>query len=120
MTNTEVVLAFINAWNQMDWDAAVDLLTDDVVYHNIPMDPIVGKATAEAFIRGMNPLAVDWEVISIAENGNKVLTERVDRFDMPENKKIDLPVMGTFEITNGKISAWRDYFDLNTFIQQTS
>ena len=66
----------------------------------------------------MSPESVDWEILSIAENGNKVLTERVDRFEMPGGKKIDLPVMGTFEINNGKITAWRDYFDLNTFTSQ--
>lgn len=118
MSNTDVVIEFINAWNTMNWDAAADLLTEDVVWHNIPMEKIEGKTGVDAAIRGMGAVAVDWEVISIAENGNKVLTERVDRFDMPGDKKIDLPVMGTFEMTNGKISAWRDYFDLNTFMSQ--
>ena len=27
-------------------------------------------------------------------------------------KVADLPVMGTFEIRDGKICAWRDYFDM--------
>ena len=37
---------------------------------------------------------------------------------MPD-KTIELPVMGTFEVTaDGKISAWRDYFDLNQFMSQ--
>ena len=31
---------------------------------------------------------------------------------------IELPVMGTFEIVDGKIAAWRDYFDLNQFMSQ--
>ena len=118
MTNTEIVLEFINAWNTMNWDAASDLLADDVIWHNIPMEIIEGKPAVDAAIRGMGPEGVDWEVLSIAENGHKVLTERVDRFDMPGGKKIDLPVMGTFEISDGKISAWRDYFDLNTFMAQ--
>ena len=118
MSNTDVVLAFIDAWNTMNWDAAADLLTDDVVWHNIPMEKIESKAVVDAAIRGMAPESVDWEVLSIAENGNKVQTERVDRFEMPGGKKIDLPVMGTFELTDGKISAWRDYFDLNTFMTQ--
>ena len=118
MTNTEVVLEFIDAWNTTNWDKAVALLADNVVYHNIPMEKIEGKAATEAFIRGMQVENVDWEVLAIAENGNKVLTERVDRMDLPGGKKIDLPVMGTFEITDGKISAWRDYFDLNTFMSQ--
>jgi limonene-1,2-epoxide hydrolase len=27
-------------------------------------------------------------------------------------------VMGTFEVRDGKIAAWRDYFDLNQYMQQ--
>ena len=118
MSNSELVLAFIDAWNRMDWDAIDSLLADDVVYHNIPMERIEGRETAMGFIRGMQPVGVDWEMISIAENGNKVLTERVDNFDMPGGKRVSLPVMGTFEVSNGKISAWRDYFDLATFTSQ--
>jgi limonene-1,2-epoxide hydrolase len=26
--------------------------------------------------------------------------------------------MGTFELRDGKIAAWRDYFDLNTYMSQ--
>ena len=118
MGNTETVLDFIDAWNTMDWDKASDLLDDDVVWHNIPMEKIVGKQMVDAAIRGMGPESVDWEVLSIAENGNKVLTERIDKFDMPGDKKINIPVMGTFELENGKIKAWRDYFDLATFTNQ--
>ncbi|MBT4492340.1 MAG: nuclear transport factor 2 family protein, partial [Gammaproteobacteria bacterium] len=64
MTNTEIVLAFIDAWNTMNWDSAADLLSDDTVWHNIPMEKIEGKAVVEAAIRGMGPESVDWEVIS--------------------------------------------------------
>ena len=118
MTNSEIVMRFIDAWNRMDWDQVVDLLADDVVYHNIPMEKLEGKAAASAFITGMKPVGVQWDVLSIAENGNKVLTERVDAFDMADGKHVSIPVMGTFEIEQGRIKAWRDYFDLATFIKQ--
>ncbi len=35
MSNTQIVLDFIDAWNRMDWDTIVSSLTEDVVYHNI-------------------------------------------------------------------------------------
>ena len=120
MTPTQVVENFIDAWNRMDWEAVVGALADDVIYHNIPMEKLEGKQAAAAFITGMQAEGVDWETISIAENGNKVLTERVDRFDMAGGKKLVIPVMGIFEIENGKIKAWRDYFDLQTFMSQMS
>lgn len=120
-SNTEKVLAFVDAWNQMDWDSIAASLAEDVVYHNIPMEKLEGKAAAMAFITGMQPEAVNWEVIAIAENdAGVVLTERVDNFVMPGGKNLSLPVMGTFEFTEGRISAWRDYFDLATFVNQMS
>lgn len=118
MSNTDIVMAFIDAWNRMDWDAVVDALADDVVYHNIPMAPAAGKEAASAIIRGMAPQSVNWIVLNIAENGNAVLTERVDDFVMADGKEVSLPVMGTMELEGGKIKAWRDYFDLASFTSQ--
>jgi limonene-1,2-epoxide hydrolase len=41
-----------------------------------------------------------------------VLTERIDHMiDASGKVLLSAPVMGTFEIENGKIAAWRDYFD---------
>jgi len=36
--NTDIVMAFIDAWNNMDWDGTADLLTDEFetgVRHNL-------------------------------------------------------------------------------------
>ena len=103
MSNSAIVMSFIEAWNTMDWDAAADLLTDDIIWDNVPMAITEGKPAVDAAMRGMAPEAVDWVVLSIAENGNKVLTERIDKFDMPGGKRVELPVMGTFVIT-----GWQD------------
>ncbi len=118
MSNTQVVLDFIQAWNNCDWDAIDSAFAEDVVYHNIPMEPLNGKAAASAAIRAMAPAEVDWQVLNIAENGNVVLTERVDNFVMADGRPLSVPVMGTMEIEEGKIKAWRDYFDLATFTGQ--
>ena len=50
-------------------------------------------------------------------NGDVVLTGRVDHFVSAE-RTVSLPVMGTFELEGGLIKAWRDYFDLNQFMNQ--
>ncbi|MBO6566500.1 MAG: nuclear transport factor 2 family protein [Pseudomonadales bacterium] len=118
MSNKEIVMSFINCWNTLDWDGAAALLTDDVVWDNVPMETMEGKAVVDAAMRGMAPDAVDWEVLAIAEDGDRVWTERIDKFDMPGGKRVELPVMGTFDIRDGKIAVWRDYFDLNSFTSQ--
>jgi limonene-1,2-epoxide hydrolase len=117
----EVVRAFCDGWGSPDEiDAALGLLSDDCFYHNIPLDPVEGieaiRATIDGFSAGVEK--VEFETHHIAANGNVVLTERTDSFFFPGNT-IALPVMGTFEVNDdGKITHWRDYFDMNQFVSQ--
>jgi limonene-1,2-epoxide hydrolase len=98
---------------QHEAEAFRPFFTDDIVYHNIPMDPAVGIDATIAFIEGFFAMcqSLEIETVHLAVRDDVVLTERIDTFTMGE-KVAPLPVMGTFEIRDGKISAWRDYFDL--------
>src|SRR6266436_3577710 len=117
----EVVRRFCAAWS--DNMGAVELaafFTEDAVYHNIPQAPVTGREdianTIASVLRPGPPgiEGIDFRVINIAANGPVVMTERVDVFKLPD-KSFELPVMGTFEVSGGKINAWRDYFDMNQF-----
>ncbi len=114
---TATVRRFIDAWKTRDLDRIMGFFTDDCVYHNIPLDPVQGPAAIRAVLQsfaGMST-AIEWELHQIAETeGGAVLTERVDKFEIG-GKWIALPVMGSFEIRDGKICAWRDYFDMAQF-----
>ena len=118
-TSIDLVRRFCAAWGEGEIDALVDYFTDDAVYHNIPISPVTGKdairTTIEGFAAGVDK--IEFRLLAIAADGNVVLTERVDAFVTPD-KTIELPVMGTFETRDGKIAAWRDYFDLNQFMSQ--
>jgi limonene-1,2-epoxide hydrolase len=46
------------------------------------------------------------------------MNERIDRFTTGGGKKIELQVMGVFEVENGLIMFWRDYFDNGMFMKQ--
>ena len=115
----EIVTSFCAAWAEVDVDKIVAFLSEDAVYHNIPLDPAIGRDAIKAMIAGFTVGVdrIEFEIRNIAVNGNVVLNERVDRFFAPE-RTIELPVMGTFEVTDGLITAWRDYFDLNQFMSQ--
>ena len=115
----DVVRRFCDAWGRKDLDEIVAFFSDDAVYHNIPLAPVVGpdqiRATIEGFSGGVDK--IEFRVDNIAADGAIVLTERHDIFTFA-NGEIDLPVMGTFEVADGKITAWRDYFDMNQFMSQ--
>ena len=108
-----VVRGFLDAVEQNDAEALRPFFADDVVYHNIPMDPAVGIDAALAFLDSFFGMCdkLEIETLNLAVEGDVVLTERIDTFTVGE-KVAPLPVMGTFEIRDGKIAAWRDYFDL--------
>jgi len=117
----ELVRRFCAAWSNNSTAAELAaFFTDDAVYHNIPMAPVTGREAIAnniaSFIRPGAPgiEAIQFRVINIAANGPVVMTERVDIFKL-HAKSFELPVMGTFEVRDGKISAWRDYFDVNQF-----
>lgn len=122
MTNEppiDIVRRFCASWVDNDLDALIGFFTDASVYHNIPLDPVVGaekiRSTIEGFTAGVQ--SIEFRVDAIAADGGTVLTERMDVFTFA-NGRIDLPVMGTFEVVDGKIAAWRDYFDMAMFLNQ--
>jgi limonene-1,2-epoxide hydrolase len=127
----EIVQAFCDAWAKLDLDELLAYFTPDAVYHNIPVDPVVGvdaiRATIQMFttaverieFRVRNLAVVARSVDDNANDGDVVLTERVDVFVLPHTT-VELPVMGAFEVRDGRIAAWRDYFDLNQYMQQVA
>lgn len=115
----EIVEAFCDAWSHGDLDALMAFFAPDAVYHNIPVDPLQGheaiRSMIEMFTTGVE--RIEFRIRNLAANGHVVMTERVDVFVRPD-VTIELPVMGTFEVRDGKIAAWRDYFDLQQYMSQ--
>ena len=119
--NRDIVLGFCEAFSRRDIDELLGYFTEDAIYHNIPMAPARGKeeirATLELFVPG-SP-TIEFEVLNSAASGRVVFTERVDRMTIAGNA-VAVPVTGVFEVEEGKIAAWRDYFDLQQFMTPAS
>ncbi|WP_380872069.1 hypothetical protein ACFB49_30150 [Sphingomonas sp. DBB INV C78] len=120
MSNIPTVIAFCEAWKSRDADRIAALVSEDCFYHNVPMEPVVGRAAIAEFIRGFlgDASSVEFEMLTIAEAADgTVLTERVDRF-VTAAGKVALPVMGSFKLKDGLIARWLDYFDMGQFAPQ--
>lgn len=118
MTPQQTVEVFIGHWNACDIEAMLALCAEDIVYHNIPMEPVHGTIAMRAMVEGFlaNIESCDWQTHAIAANGNIVLTERTDGFNFKDGRKAEIRVMGTFELNDaGLITGWRDYFDMGEF-----
>ena len=101
-----------------DAEQLASYFTEDAVYHNMPMTPAEGIEAVTAALAGVSQMTSrGWEVLHSAANGDVVLNERVDRFDMG-GTEVAVQVCGVFEIRGGKIARWRDYFDMASFQKQ--
>ena len=114
-----VVSEFVAAWNRMDFDAVVGALAENVHYHNVPMEPVLGRVAVTEYLRGAWRFdECQWTTHHQAVAGSTVLTEREDAFRFGSHW-VRLPVMGVFEIdADGLIGRWRDYFDLASYQAQ--
>ena len=110
--NAKLITDFCAAWSRMDADELAGYFTEDAIYHNIPMDPYIGRETIHKALVGMagRMKNVRFEIKGQVAHGDLVMNERIDRMTIEGQSKA-LPVMGVFQIEGGKIKAWRDYFD---------
>lgn len=119
-TPGETVTALIKANEARDVAAILAVLADDARYENVPMNVLTGHdeiaGMLRPFLEGVTSVA--WEVLHQVEQGNVVMNERVDRFTMHDGKPLSIRVAGLFEVHEGKVAVWRDYFDLTEFTNQ--
>jgi limonene-1,2-epoxide hydrolase len=122
--NTDLIDRFVAAWKRLNVNEIMGFFSEDAIYTNIPIDPPnEGKEAIRKTIEGFVGMAtaIEFVVHRTAENpaAGLVMNERTDRFRVG-GKWVEARVMGVFEIRDGKIAAWRDYFDLAEFTSQMS
>jgi limonene-1,2-epoxide hydrolase len=113
MTPEDVVRAELSAWGKLDIDEIMRWYALEAVWDNVPLRPASGyeeiRKLSQQFLAHMT--SFDAEIINLAVAGSVVLTERVDRLEY-DGRRVDARVMGAFETAEGKIVAWRDYYDV--------
>lgn len=111
----QIVSAFMAAMEKMEFDEGVKYVADDIEYINSPDTAVRGpsgvRAVLEPFFAPIEEN--DFVVLRQIAEGNTVVLERLDRHRIPQGW-FELPVTGVFEVNQGKISYWREYFDLAT------
>jgi limonene-1,2-epoxide hydrolase len=119
VTPIDTVTAFFARFSEGKeglYDSLRRWFTPETVWDNVGLSVTTGPEQAielaKQFEQQMGVSSVVIEVLAMAATGNKVLTERIDHLMAADGtERWGAGVMGTFEIENGKIVAWRDYFD---------
>jgi limonene-1,2-epoxide hydrolase len=120
MNPEEIVASFCDELNKGVVGSLI-YLSEDCIYQNMPFPAVRGpeevKNVLEGFFAVVGPVRI--ETVRVAAAGNFVMNERIDYFSPPNGKPFGLPVSGAFEVENGKIVAWRDYFCMKQFSEGT-
>lgn len=116
----EIVRQFMKAMEPLDYDTALKLVADNCEYVNPPPLPVVhGPAGVRSLLEPFfaPTLENEFRVLRESASGSLVFLERLDRHRLAD-KWVELPVTGVFEVRDGKITYWRDYFDAATIMSQ--
>jgi limonene-1,2-epoxide hydrolase len=123
MSPGETVRAYVEAVATKDMANAIGFLHPEVVFDNVPQKgdarlthgpEAVGKRL-QALLNACEK--TEWEIVRQIEEGDTVFNERVDRFwfrsgMFPKSNLLEWPVCTRWEIEDGKIKLWRDYYEL--------
>lgn len=120
-TVQEFMAAFIAAWPSGSATDLARFFSKDAEYRNGPLEPVKGRNAIVDNLASMMAVGgeVDADIIHMVADGSVVMTERVDYIKLGE-KTAALRIAGVFEVHDGVITAWRDYFDTTEFAAQLS
>ena len=112
----DLVVEFCKLWASPNPEELASYFTEDAVYHNIPMAAVQGREAIKEFIAGFLAAfdGIDFQIHRQVSNDTVVMNERTDVMRRKGGGDVPLPVMGVFEVVDGRIAAWRDYFDMAT------
>ncbi|MHC9293501.1 limonene-1,2-epoxide hydrolase family protein [Mycobacterium sp. LTG2003] len=114
-STTGTVETFLNALQDQDIDTAEGTLAQNLVYQNVGFPTIYGRARVAKLFRSMQGRAgFEVKIHRIAADGASVLTERTDALVFGP-VRLQFWVCGVFEVHEGRITLWRDYFDVFDF-----
>ena len=113
----DLIKEVIQANMDQDDEKFLSYLTDDIVYHyHVGSRPLEGKEWVQKFLTKYREITTDvsWRIDRHAETENELFVEGYEQYlDTRTNEVIAHPYMGIFEFRDGKISGWRDYFEMN-------
>lgn len=115
-----VVRKFLACFPTSDVDEVIGFFSDDAVYIDGPRGVHKGVDAVRTELQAQLTLVPNTsvDIKSLAASGGTVLTERVDSCEIA-GKTVGFECVGVFDVdSDGRITRWRDYYDLSTFAEQ--
>jgi limonene-1,2-epoxide hydrolase len=119
----DTVLGLWKALSARDWESVKTFLSDDCIYADMPVGPTLAARGPDDIIRrlkvGLEPLASytnhDGLLVS---NGDDVMYEHSERWKWGTGETALLRFVSVHKVVNGKVTIWKDYWDMGGMTAQ--
>lgn len=99
--------------------AVREYFTEDCVWQQSGLPTTTGPEEAVALLGSLTDsiglASIEVEYLHVAGNEDVVFTERLDWMVAQDGSRLGPVVVGVAEFRDGKICAWREYFDTSGF-----
>jgi limonene-1,2-epoxide hydrolase len=120
--NEKVVMAMWRELYAKNFAAACAYMAEDGLYEDVPAPDAgaVGPANVERRLRiGLEPVErFEHDIHRVVASGDSVVIEHTETWHFDTGEKIRNDFVTIHEVQDGKITLWRDYWDLNTLMGQ--
>ena len=105
------------ALSARDWEALAVYLSQDCLYLDMPVGPAAAARGPEDIVKrlkiGLEPLASYRNFTGLmVSNGVDVMYEHREEWHWQTGESAVLPFVTVHRVENGKISLWKDYWDM--------
>ena len=125
MTDAEKIATvekMLDAWNRTNFEDVAGLFTADGIFHSVMRQPLVGRDAIYKHLKTLQSAKagneVDIQVRHIGVIDGLVFTERLDKVFM-NGRRGEIPAVGIFEVRDGQVALWREYYDRETLLRET-
>ena len=118
---TEPVRHLWRAIAQRDWEAVKNVVSDDCIFLDVPFGPTLAARGPDDIVKRLksgleNENLVNWvnRDVLLLTNGVDVMYEHLVTYTSANGETANNPIVSVHKVSDGKVSLWKDYWDLNT------
>jgi ketosteroid isomerase-like protein len=123
VTVEDTVREMWKALSARDWDLLKTFLSDDCIYLDVPTGPALAARGPEDIVKRLKigpGLAESYENFDgmMVDNGTDVMYEHHEEWHWSTGESALLNFVSVHRVENGKITLWKDYWDMATLANQ--
>ena len=120
--NKRIVASMWECLYRKDFDGVAAHIAEDGLYEDVPAPDPGARGPANVVKRlrmGLDPVVrFEHDIHRVVAEGENVVIEHTETWHFETSEKLTNHFVTIHTVQDGKITLWRDYWDLNTLMSQ--